>query len=122
VVVRGQVASGYRLTNISVNPPAITVFSGDPTLVSALPGFVETEPLNLNDASQDIELRLALNLPAGISVVGEQTVLVQVGIDAIEGSLSLNNMPVTVIGLAEGLSACRARNGGHYPDRPAAFA
>jgi YbbR domain-containing protein len=105
VVVRGQVANGYRLTYISVFPPAITVFSGDPTLVSALPGFVETEPLNLNDASQDIELRLALNLPLGISVVGEQTVLVQVGIDAIEGSLSLNNMPVTVIGLDEGLSA-----------------
>jgi YbbR domain-containing protein len=105
VVVRGQVANGYRLTNISVFPPAITVFSGDPTLVSALPGFVETEPLNLNGTSQDIELRLELNLPSGISVVGEQTVLVLVGIDAIEGSLSLNNMPVTVIGLEEGWSA-----------------
>jgi YbbR domain-containing protein len=108
VVVRGQVANGYRLTNISVFPPAITVFSGDPTLVSALPGFVETEPLNLNGTSQDIELRLELNLPSGISVVGEQTVLVQVGIDAIEGSLSLNNMPVTVIGLGDGLDATTA--------------
>lgn len=108
VVVRGQVANGYRLTNISVFPPAITVFSGDPTLVSALPGFVETEPLNLNGTSQDIELRLGLNLPSGISVVGEQTVLVQVGIDAIEGSLSLNNMPVTVIGLGDGLDATTA--------------
>jgi YbbR domain-containing protein len=105
VVVRGQVASGYRLTNISVNPPAITVFSGDPTLVNALPGFVETEPLNLNGASQDIELRLGLNLPVGVSVVGEQTVLVEVNIDAIEGSLSLNNMPVTIVGLGEGLEA-----------------
>jgi YbbR domain-containing protein len=105
VVVRGQVASGYRLTNISVSPPAITVFSGDPTLVNALPGFVETEPLNLNDASQDIELRLGLNLPAGVSVVGEQTVLVEVNIDAIEGSLSLNNMQVTIVGLGEGLEA-----------------
>ncbi len=108
VVVRGQVASGYRLNNISVNPPAITVFSGDPSLVNALPGFVETEPLNLNDALQDIELRLGLNLPAGVSVVGEQTVLVEVNIDAIEGSLSLNNMPVTIIGLAEGLEAVAA--------------
>jgi len=105
VVVRGQVASGYRLTNISVSPPAITVFSGDPTLVNALPGFVETEPLNLNGASQDIILRLGLNLPTGVSVVGEQTVLVEVNIDAIEGSLSLNNMPVTIIGLGEGLEA-----------------
>jgi YbbR domain-containing protein len=105
VVWRGQLARGYRLTNISVFPPAVTVFSGDPTLVNALPGFVETEPLNLNGTSQDIELRLGLNLPAGISVVGEQTVLVQVGIDAIEGSFSFNNMPVTVVGLGDGLSA-----------------
>jgi YbbR domain-containing protein len=105
VVVRGQVASGYRLTNISVSPPALTVFSGDPALVSALPGFVETEPLNLNGASQDIELRLNLNLPPGVSVVGEQTVLVQVGVDAIEGSLSLNNMPVTLVGLGPDLQA-----------------
>jgi YbbR domain-containing protein len=105
VVVRGQVASGYRLTNISVNPPAITVFSGDPNLVNALPGFVETEALDLNGTSQDIELRLGLSLPTGVSVVGEQTVLVQVNIDAIEGSLSLSNMPVEVIGLSEGLEA-----------------
>lgn len=108
VVVRGQPDSGYRLTNISVNPPAITVFSGDSALVNALPGFVETEPLNLNGTSQDIELRLGLNLPAGVSVVGEQTVLVEVGIDALEGSLTLNNMPVTLVGLAPGLSALPA--------------
>jgi YbbR domain-containing protein len=103
--VRGQQANGYRLTNISVNPPAITVYSGDPELVAALPGFVETEPLNLNEASQDIELSLGLNLPPGISVVGEQTVQVEVGIEALEGSLSLANMPVSVTGLAPGLSA-----------------
>ena len=105
VVVRGEQANGYRLTKISVNPPAITVYSGDPDLVAALPGFVETEPLNLNGASQDIELSLGLKLPAGISVVGEQVVLVEVGIEALEGSLSLKNMRVTVIGLTPGLSA-----------------
>ena len=105
VVVRGQVANGYRLTNISVFPPALTVFSGDTNLVNALPGFVETEPLNLNGTSQNIELQLGLSLPAGISIVGEQTVLVQVGVDAIEGSLSLNNMAVEVIGLGPGLNA-----------------
>ncbi len=108
IVVRGQVASGYRLTNISVFPPALTVFSGDTELVNDLPGYVETEPLNLNGASQNIELSLGLILPTGVSVVGEQTVMVQVGIDAIEGSLSLNNMAVEVLGLENGLSAVAA--------------
>jgi YbbR domain-containing protein len=38
-------------------------------------------------------------------VVGEQTAQVQVGISPIEGSLSLNNMLVEIIGLADGLDA-----------------
>src|SRR5262249_46057989 len=43
VIVRGQVASGYRLDNISVFPPVITVYSSDPALVNSLPGVVETQ-------------------------------------------------------------------------------
>lgn len=105
VAVRGQVAGGYRLTNISVFPPVLTVYSANPALVNDLPGFVETEPLNLNGESQNIDTRLQLTLPAGISVVGEQTVHVQVGIAAIEGSLSLNAIPIEIIGLAPGLDA-----------------
>jgi YbbR domain-containing protein len=105
VAVRGQVAGGYRLTSISVFPPVLTVYSANPALVNDLPGFVETEPLNLNGESQNIDTRLQLTLPAGISVVGEQTVHVQVGIAAIEGSLSLNAIPIEIIGLAPGLDA-----------------
>ncbi len=105
VVIRGQVAGGYRLTNISVYPPVVTVFSGDPALVNAMAGYVETTPLNLNGASQNIDTRLSLVLPDQVSLVGEQTVQVQVGIAAIEGSLALSNMKVEVIGLDDGLQA-----------------
>lgn len=105
VLVFGQVAGGYRLTNISVFPPVLTVYSTDLSRLNDLPGFVETQPLNLNGASQDVKTKLRLNLPAGISAVGEQTVQVQVGIAAIEGSMSLGNMPVEIIGLADGLEA-----------------
>lgn len=105
VLVHGLVSSGYRLTNISVFPPIITVYSKEPQLVEDLPGFVETEALNLDSASDDIETHLSLHLPEGVSVVGDQTVQVRVGIAAIEGSLSLSNMKVEVIGLAEGLKA-----------------
>jgi YbbR domain-containing protein len=105
VAVRGQVAGGYRLTNISVFPPVLTVYSENPAIVNDLPGFVETQPLNLNGESQNIDTRLELTLPQGVSVVGEQTVHVQVGIAAIEGSLSLSGIPVEVIGVAPGLQA-----------------
>jgi YbbR domain-containing protein len=105
VVVRGQVAQGYRLTDISVFPPILTIYSKEPSLVNKLPGYVETEPINLDGSSQDTDTNLGLNLPKGVSVLGDQTVQVRVGISAIEGSLSLNNIKVEVIGLADGLDA-----------------
>lgn len=105
VVVHGQVAQGYRLTDISVFPPILTIYSKQPSLVNKLPGYVETEPLNLDGFAQDRDTNLGLNLPDGISVLGDQTVQVQVNISAIEGSLSLNNIKVEAIGLADQLDA-----------------
>lgn len=105
VVLTGKVVDGYRVTNINVFPPAITVFSADPKLVESLPGFVETAALNLDGVKDDLDVRLPLSLPPGVSVVGEQTVGVQVGVASIEGSLTLASMPVTVIGLGENLEA-----------------
>jgi YbbR domain-containing protein len=104
VVTQGQVAAGYRITNITVAPPVITVSSSDPQRVSDLPGFVETQPLDITDASDDISQRLALNLPEGVSPVGEQTVLVQVNIAAIEDSLTISRQ-LQIQGLGRGLSA-----------------
>lgn len=105
VVVRGQVANGYLLTDLSVFPPVVTVYSADPALVNALPGVVETQPLELRGAKENISTRLALNLPTGVSVVGEQSVQVNVGISPIQSNLTLSGIAVEVTGLGEGLSA-----------------
>jgi len=105
IVTSGQIASGYRLTNIFSNPPTVTIFSSDPELVDSIPGFVETTPINLNGANQDMEIRVSLNLPEGINVVGSQNITVQIGIEPIESSLSFSNIPIQIEGLAEGLSA-----------------
>lgn len=103
VVMTGQVAEGYRLTNISVFPPAVTVYSANPQMVSDLPGFVETRPLDITGAKDDLDVSLALNLPEGLSVVGDQTdVRVQVGIAAVESSLTLPAVPVETSGLLPG--------------------
>ncbi|MCX6059904.1 MAG: CdaR family protein [Chloroflexi bacterium] len=105
VIVTGRPASGYRLTDISVFPPIVTVFAKDPLLVKALPGVVETQPLDLQNAQEDIITRLELNLPAGISIVGEQTVLIQAGVSPIESSITLADMRVEIIGLSSGFAA-----------------
>jgi len=105
VVVSGRVASGYRLTSILVNPPVVTVFSSDIELINSLPGYVETSQLDLTGVSIDLETHLTLNLPEGVSLLGDQNVLVQVGISAIEGSQTFIGLPVTVNGLDAGLIA-----------------
>ncbi|MFH1905920.1 MAG: CdaR family protein [Chloroflexota bacterium] len=105
VVTIGRPANGYRLTNIAPIPPVVTVFSSNLELISALPGYVETTPLDLNGASADIEIRLNLNLPAGVALVGEPNVLVQVGILAIQSSLKLTNRPVEINNLSATLQA-----------------
>jgi YbbR domain-containing protein len=104
VVVTGQIAAGYRLENISVFPPVVTVFASNPDLVTSLPGVVETQPLDLQDADEDITTRLALNLPEDVTLVGAQTVQVTVGISPIQTSLTLLNQKINVIGLTEGLT------------------
>jgi YbbR domain-containing protein len=105
VVVQGQQAPGYRIENISVFPPVVTVFAEDPELVNQLPGIVETQPLDLQDRKEDVSTRLSLDLPENITIVGTQTVQVQVSISPIQTSVTLLNQPINVNGLSEGLSA-----------------
>jgi YbbR domain-containing protein len=105
VIVEGQQAPGYRIENISVFPPVVTVFAENPELVNNLPGVVETQPLDLKDRREDVSTRLALDLPDNITIVGSKTVQVQVSISPIQTSLTLSNQPINIIGLADGLHA-----------------
>jgi YbbR domain-containing protein len=104
VVVVGQVAAGYRITNITVAPPVMTVSSTDPDRVAQLPGYVETTPVNISGASDDLAVPVTLALPDGISPVGEQNVLVQVNIAAIESGVTVQRRP-EIQGLGPGLAA-----------------
>jgi YbbR domain-containing protein len=46
-----------------------------------------------------------LNLPEGISIVGEQTVLIEAGVSPIESSVTLAGEKVEIINLGNGLNA-----------------
>ncbi len=94
----------YRVTNISVIPKEVIVFSSDQPTLEALPGYVFTTPLNIANATDNIERQLPLRLPTGVSSVGEQTVLVQVIIVPIETSITAIRK-VETQGLGSGLFA-----------------
>lgn len=102
-VITGQVASGYRISNIKVSPLIVAVF-GSSQAIESLPGYVETVPVNVENARDSIIERVPLNLPGGISLLGDPSVQVEVIIEAIQGGLTLQLRPI-VQGLAEGLEA-----------------
>lgn len=93
VALSGQPAPGYRITNISVEPPAVTVY-GPPEVIAALPGFVETQPISLEGAQDDVIRQPALNLPPDVTLVpGQQQVEVRVSVEPIQSSLTIEIAP-----------------------------
>ncbi len=101
--LRGNVAPGYLMTNVSVDPQIVTVF-GSSAALDAVPGFISTEPVSVTDATEDINSRVRLVLPSGVSYLGDPTVQVGVKIKAIESSLT-TFAPLTPQGLSPDLSA-----------------
>jgi YbbR domain-containing protein len=104
VVLEGQVAPGYRITDISVEPPTVTVF-GTPSVIAALPGFIETEPIDMEGAQVDVVERPALSAPSNVAVVsGQQPVEVNVAVEAIQSGLTVEVTP-EIQGLGPNLTA-----------------
>ena len=101
----GELEVGYKLTNHSVSPSLVTLYSSDPSIVANMPGFVRTEPIDLSGLTSDTELRALLVLPEGVSLESEEkTVLIQIGVSAIESSDTLK-VPIQIVGLTSGLEA-----------------
>jgi YbbR domain-containing protein len=103
VPLLGAVKGGYRLTGLAINPQVVTLYSDDPEVIRTLPGYVETQPLDISGAAADITESLSLVLPNGVQVVGDPLIVVQVSISAIEDSITLSR-PIRFQGLEPGLS------------------
>lgn len=101
-VITGLVASGYQVTSISVVPQVITLSSSDPAIVEGVPGFVDTTPLDITGATDDVVQRVALVLPEGVD--GPDSVLVEVNVAAIEFSLTVQRA-LDIRGLTPGMGA-----------------
>ena len=104
VTTEGFVEPGYRFTSITPAPPTVMVFSENPQLVEQLPGYVNTKPLDLTGVDGYLETILELDLPDGVTVVGDPTVLVQVNVTALITNMSISR-EIEIIGLLPGLSA-----------------
>ncbi len=101
---RGQPAEGYAVTDISVDPPIVTVF-GPVDAVQATKGYIETMSVSIANARSDIDEAVGLNVPAGVSLVTEaQTVRVRIRVQPLPGSRTVTREP-ELEGLGEGLAS-----------------
>lgn len=104
IVTTGTIAQGYHLTGLLVTPPNVTIYTSDPTIADEMPAFLDTAPINLSGAYEDFSINVELQLQDGIIVVGNQQVMVEVGIEAIQSSIQFVGVPVEIINLGRGLT------------------
>ena len=83
----------------------MTVYSADKELLNSLNSFIETETILLNEINATTNRKVGLNVPEGITLVGDSTVTVNIEISAIEGTSSFGQIPISMIGLEDGLEA-----------------
>ena len=103
-MVEGQPEPGYWVSNISVDPPRLTIV-GNPQVLGSIPGFIETTPINVSQATMNIVQVVPLNLPNGVTVVlpenesqGASGVRVTVEVAAIESGQTVQR-PITQQGI-----------------------
>jgi len=94
----------YRLVRIVHDPPEVAVFSEDPEALEALPGYVQTLPIDVSNVTETIERWVPLDLPQGFSLIGVQSIKVTVEIEPIMTTTAISR-PVEVEGLGYGLYA-----------------
>lgn len=105
LVTKGELQSGYRVTNIGVDPVYATVYCSDRSLLDSFPSYIETTPVDLSEITENTSRKISLMIPDGATLVGDQNVNLNVAIEEIEGTITLSEVPIKLIGEDENLQA-----------------
>lgn len=96
----GQVAPGYRVLSVTVEPSSVLV-TGRPTLL-ALPFRVQTEPIDITGLTETFQDQVSLVLPEGITLDSVTEITATVQIEPFS-STKIYNQPVELLGVDEAL-------------------
>jgi YbbR domain-containing protein len=101
-VTTGTPAPGYNLADIEIDPPTLVV-RGDEDFIEGV-FAIDTQPIDISGAAEDIERTVSLDLPAGVTVPGGAPVVtVSINIEPSQAEYSFI-VPVVVSNLGPGLS------------------
>ena len=103
--VAGEIAKGYRVDDLSVDPSFVTVYSSDKDVLNSLDSYIDTETVRLDQISSTTSQKIGLKVPEGVTVVGEPAVTMNITVSATEGTSTYSDIPVSVLGLEEGYEA-----------------
>ena len=103
-VLRGNVAGGYWIARVTVDPTVVTV-RGEPSALATVDG-VETAPIDVNGLGADRTVQVSLQLPAeGTSLIKAAQATVTVSVAPLSGSRPFPVIAVQATGLGSGLVA-----------------
>jgi YbbR domain-containing protein len=97
--VKGTVASGYWVSDISMDPANVTLI-GAPEALAKIPGFVEADAVTVTGAKSDVTKRVGLTLPTGVSVLNPSDIIAHVAVEPVLGGITIRRK----VGLAD--SSC----------------
>lgn len=89
--LNGTVAQGYWVESVTVDPPTVTVV-GDPKVLAGI-NYLDTTPVNVNGASNNIVQELRIEVPQGISLLQQHTVKVRVNVSTLQTSQTVRVAP-----------------------------
>ena len=105
LAIEGEIAQGYRVDEISVDPGFVTIYSADKELLNSLNSYIETEKVTLDEINSSTSRKIGLIVPEGVTLVGDSSVTMNVNVSMVEGTTTFSEVPVRMIGLEEGLES-----------------
>lgn len=106
-LLRGAPADGFDITSVTVDPP-YAVLTGTIEALQSLT-LVATDEVDIGGATSDVARATELRLPSGLTVLGSDTVTVEISISPAQGEITVGVTP-TVEGLEAGLRATLGAN------------
>jgi len=94
VSLEGQPAAGYRICRFADAPPVIKVYATT-RAVNEIPGFLQTQLINIEGLTQTLTATVDLQIPSGLVTIQptRPTVTAVLSIEAIKSGLKLDIQP-----------------------------
>ena len=103
--IDGAPPAGYIYQGFTFEPNTVVV-TGQGSVIRQMNGVVNTVPIDISDATGNIERTVTVDLPTGVRLLpNTQTVNVTITIGTIPGSRQIGNVPIQLQGVRAGLEA-----------------